>query len=708
MQSSNTGRESAKNNREMQRFENFNSSPSASASPSAVTGTDYHNKSSDDAASNVVKKASSRLREHELRSQRNVYWNRALVNCCGLFAMYLLVDRWQWDRILAGFIRVMFVLISGGGPTASAVKMSTIVQGVGYLVAAARLVLWWNILLSSWHLLVRTDNHPKASPFESSVLDRRSLTSAAATPVRSDKSQQLSTPSTSARKNILPREAVHTFTGPKHSQQQKTPSGQHTLSPSVSRSNSRSGFHQHSPIAAAPPGLASYPVSPAISMPKTPVSSVPLSSRHSTPWSATIVTPRPFNHQTPIMANSQGVSANQTPASAKTGRHSLGGSEYSSSIDHLFHMEREREMISKLTKTPPASRTAAGPATTIAGIGGKTATTPVFQPASRSVPEYAMLGKRNRQDHTAADSPSSGITTHISFEEVIAKLGVESSYLDLTKSLRSWFHSHVLKHVHDQITEVDDFLTKEGAGYLTTRRMTLMGPVVEQPGDLMSSPTHPSSQIPMSTASSGQMMTLQEAANRSPHPIMKQRLSLEQYLMVPRTPLSRTYIVDRIEALVRDSDIGSYSYDDGMQWRGQRWSSELPSDAEIVFHLFSAFMDDKMKSLGVYTTQPQPFTQTYIINTSASNTSTIATTADPQQSTAVRIMICQRYPLKLALAIGPNRVWDMHEGRNNLFYNILMFLKYLHCYHNGYLDTLDLNGRSLGLSSLLTPALKGK
>eukprot|EP00158_Paraphelidium_tribonemae_P004964 Partr_v1_DN27077_c0_g1_i1_m29191 putative Transmembrane protein 209 len=224
-------------------------------------------------------------------------------------------------------------------------------------------------------------------------------------------------------------------------------------------------------------------------------------------------------------------------------------------------------------------------------------------------------------------------------------------------------------------------LVKEQAPHLTTKKITLMGPV-------------------QNTSSSGATVfhnhpvaSLSDAQSKLPNnELIKNRIELESFLLVPRTPLARLYIVDRILNMAKESDLGSFVYDGGFESDGKSWTSDLPSDAEIVFHLFCAYMDQKMRCLGVYK-DTLPFTHNFI------------TSADVKPHTGgslCRICVVNRYPLRLCLSVG-SQLWDVYEGRSNLFHTIALFVKYHEKFSAGYVDTLYLDG-TVGLLNAVKSA----
>lgn len=227
--------------------------------------------------------------------------------------------------------------------------------------------------------------------------------------------------------------------------------------------------------------------------------------------------------------------------------------------------------------------------------------------------------------------------------------------------------------------------------HLTTRRATAdtlsstIAAPVTQPATFSSS---------MMTASqSSAPSTLSELQSRfSQVPLAQYRLRLEQHLAVPRaTPADRSYIVDRLVALANDVDLGPYTWDGGdtgnsvvsaaasayssgasasmrmpstfsataTSTRTFSVASTTPSDAEILFHVFCAFMDDRMRELGVYS-GARPFTTQFVVGPVTLGSAATGTEKYRGTDDAVRLHIVQRYPLKLALSHGRQQ-WEIYE-----------------------------------------------
>ena len=46
--------------------------------------------------------------------------------------------------------------------------------------------------------------------------------------------------------------------------------------------------------------------------------------------------------------------------------------------------------------------------------------------------------------------------------------------------------------------------------------------------------------------------------------------------------------------LGQDSCMGAYRWKSGSDYRGRRWDQDLPTDAQIVMHVFCTYMDSRL------------------------------------------------------------------------------------------------------------------
>ena len=72
--------------------------------------------------------------------------------------------------------------------------------------------------------------------------------------------------------------------------------------------------------------------------------------------------------------------------------------------------------------------------------------------------------------------------------------------------------------------------------------------------------------------------------------VEQQRERIAQYFDVPGST-SREYVEHRVRELARGTCLGAYRWNGGGEWQRRAWSSELPSDAQIVMHVFCTYMN---------------------------------------------------------------------------------------------------------------------
>ncbi len=58
--------------------------------------------------------------------------------------------------------------------------------------------------------------------------------------------------------------------------------------------------------------------------------------------------------------------------------------------------------------------------------------------------------------------------------------------------------------------------------------------------------------------------------------------------------LSKEYLIQRIIELSDGPYLQRFIWNGGGKWRGKEWTPELPTDAQILIHLFCTFLDLKL------------------------------------------------------------------------------------------------------------------
>jgi len=169
----------------------------------------------------------------------------------------------------------------------------------------------------------------------------------------------------------------------------------------------------------------------------------------------------------------------------------------------------------------------------------------------------------------------------------------------------------------------------------------------------------------------------------------KERHRLERYVKVLGSS-SREYIVQRIRELAQGSCLAAFRWDGGGTWKEKEWTSEMPTDSQIVVHLFCTFMDDQML--------PDPqgsktFTSKHFV--------VFPQTADSSKSNVI-LYQRHRYPPHFELVSAhPTETWAVMQGRNNLFHSLILLAYCVKTKFAGYLGQLWLGGKDVNLLTVI-------
>jgi hypothetical protein len=159
---------------------------------------------------------------------------------------------------------------------------------------------------------------------------------------------------------------------------------------------------------------------------------------------------------------------------------------------------------------------------------------------------------------------------------------------------------------------------------------------------------------------------------------------------------SREYVVDRIRELGKDNCLSNYKWNGGLGKDG-KWSTDLPTDAQIVAHLFCCYMDEKLAAtIDQKSNKPQLdayniFSAKHFIRQKAgkpkSYVSIYQTNVNPPH-----------FNLMVAKETGPEHdEWVVLKGRNNLFHLLCLMVFYIFKAHRGFFRQLQLGSPEIGL-----------
>ena len=275
---------------------------------------------------------------------------------------------------------------------------------------------------------------------------------------------------------------------------------------------------------------------------------------------------------------------------------------------------------------------------------------------SRSM-DHSMTFPATYQMATQQQNPNNHTDdSHKIEEKVWSQLGIKRADLDLwTENCKQWISMTIL---HKIIKEID-----------RNNKILL---------DLGSSEC----QIGQISMSMLRQLSINRQDQLSNLPLLLPYLSLHP---------NHDYLVSRIRDLSRGSDISYYRWNSGGMYRGKKWNSSFPTDAQILMHLFCTYMDSMVPpTLSIADTHP--FTSRFF-------------SSAPQRVEDIQGVIAiyqtQILPPHFSLFIKEKGLLSVPKGRRNLFHCVVAFLHY--CYHreSGMLGQVNLSLLGLNLFTII-------
>jgi hypothetical protein len=200
---------------------------------------------------------------------------------------------------------------------------------------------------------------------------------------------------------------------------------------------------------------------------------------------------------------------------------------------------------------------------------------------------------RSSADHSHVPNP-------ILAENLLAELGIQVMMDLWTTNMRTWLSRKILRNLLARIKSLDAYF--EQLGYAAFK----CGVLSEQNRQLLQRyaqvlPPHIAHVL---CRPFFRLLLIQDKH-------CFERLQVQRYLDIKEHPLCADYVVQRIAELANHSvALGSYCWDaSGLLHKGRPLRDSLPSDPELLFHLFCTFMDIVTPSKPSST---QPFSSEYV------------------------------------------------------------------------------------------------
>ncbi|KAF8975652.1 hypothetical protein BGZ46_008944 [Entomortierella lignicola] len=335
-----------------------------------------------------------------------------------------------------------------------------------------------------------------------------------------------------------------------------------------------------------------------------------------------------------------------------------------------------------------------------------------YQPALRTT-----LSK----DHTSkTDLQKDGLYV-VGYSKVLKNLKVSEQQLDRWAfNLRKWLWNKVVKHVCSEMEIVDAELARQGLSYLDCKSATMFYASVPLPQNTVNGTSSttaaaaPATQAPLSSSlawgaasiantrlpsafatsqpQQPQLPTsLQDLETRyGQSRIVKQRIYLESYLAVPGYA-NRKYVVERLQAM--GPLLSHFIWDShGIAWDGGKkaWSPDLPSDAQIIMHLFTTYIDSAMPSHPSQVYDRFPFTYKHYVPVDNK----------PDPTTALQIKQTSKYPPDYSLVVEGS-MWEVVPKRLNVWYTIVLFIYMVMKENAGYIGQINIGTQIIGLGDVV-------
>lgn len=158
--------------------------------------------------------------------------------------------------------------------------------------------------------------------------------------------------------------------------------------------------------------------------------------------------------------------------------------------------------------------------------------------------------------------------------------------------------------------------------------------------------------------------------------------------VIPYLSLStnQEYLEARLKELSTGGCLRLYRWDSGGTYKGKAWNTDLPSDAQIVNHLFCAYMDTHLPSNPRYS-EGKSFTGLHFLKTPAKP-------SDKKSPLCLYQARTQKPSFKVLVE---ESMCDIPKGRNNLFYAIVVFLHYTKRNYHGMLERVNLGSSGINV-----------
>ncbi|XP_064392312.1 transmembrane protein 209-like [Halichondria panicea] len=162
-------------------------------------------------------------------------------------------------------------------------------------------------------------------------------------------------------------------------------------------------------------------------------------------------------------------------------------------------------------------------------------------------------------------------------------------------------------------------------------------------------------------------------------------------VLAPYLELStkQDYLVSRTQELSKGTNLSAFHWDSGGSWRGKQWNQSLPSDSQIVMHLFCTYMDSQFPPNPQYPADGKAFSSRHFMK------------APDKTSGLKKVDVCiyqeSLNPPDYQILLKEKRI-ELSKGRNNMLNAIAVFLYCVKTHFKSTLGSVHLD--KTGLNAL--------
>ncbi|KAF9173154.1 hypothetical protein BGX20_003999 [Mortierella sp. AD010] len=130
----------------------------------------------------------------------------------------------------------------------------------------------------------------------------------------------------------------------------------------------------------------------------------------------------------------------------------------------------------------------------------------------------------------------------------------------------------------------------------------------------------------------------------------------------------------------------------GVTWDGGKktWSPDLPSDSQIIMHLFMTYIDSAMPSHPSQVYDRFPFTYKHYVPVDNK----------PDPTTALQIKQTSKNPPNYSLVVEGS-MWEVVPKRLNVWYTMVLFIYMVMKENAGYIGQINIGTQMIGLGDVV-------